>query len=221
MDNDVSAGSTTTVVGRLTLGITLLAFGLGYADVIDGVTAADAVSVAHYVGGVALFVAGLLALRERDAASGTAFSALGALWFTWAVTAGSRMSDNAAGLFLLLFALVALSLTLGRRAASSTRAPTACSPSRSCCWPSRTSRATTVSAGSAAGSRWPRARSPGTRRRRPWPTGPPPSPDALPAGGDGRRLTAAGRGWAPRPLWERVPVRLVTRTGTRSYCCRR
>ncbi|MET7603409.1 GPR1/FUN34/YaaH family transporter [Streptomyces avermitilis] len=113
MDNDVSAGSTTTVVGRLALGITLLAFGVGYADVVDGVTAADAVSLAHYVGGVALFVAGLLALRERDTASGTAFSALGALWFTWAVTAGSRLSDNAAGLFLLLFALVALSLTLG------------------------------------------------------------------------------------------------------------
>ncbi|GAA4997311.1 GPR1/FUN34/YaaH family transporter [Streptomyces siamensis] len=112
MDNDVSAGSTTTVVGRLALGITLLAFGLGSTDVIDGVTAADAVSLAHYVGGVALFVAGLLAFRDRDAANGTAFSALGALWFTWAVSAGNQISDNAAGLFLLLFALVALSLTL-------------------------------------------------------------------------------------------------------------
>ena len=60
MDKDVSAGSaTTTVVGRLALGITLLAFGLGYTDVINGVSAADAVSLAHYVGGVALFVAGL------------------------------------------------------------------------------------------------------------------------------------------------------------------
>ncbi|MEU1200537.1 MULTISPECIES: GPR1/FUN34/YaaH family transporter [Streptomyces] len=112
MDNDVSAGSTTTIVGRLALGITLLAFGLGSTDVIDGVTAADAVSLAHYVGGVALFVAGLLAFRDRDAANGTAFSALGALWFTWAVSAGNQISDNAAGLFLLLFALVALSLTL-------------------------------------------------------------------------------------------------------------
>ncbi|WP_234443113.1 hypothetical protein [Streptomyces cellulosae] len=27
MDNDVSAGSTTTIVGRLALGVTLLAFG--------------------------------------------------------------------------------------------------------------------------------------------------------------------------------------------------
>ncbi|WP_037676424.1 GPR1/FUN34/YaaH family transporter [Streptomyces griseus] len=116
MDNDVSAGNTTTTttatVGRLALGITLLAFGLGHTDLIDGVTAADAISLAHYVGGVALFVAGLLALRERDTANGTAFAVLGALWFTWAVTDGARGSGNAAGLFLLLFALVALSLTL-------------------------------------------------------------------------------------------------------------
>ncbi|WP_460065996.1 GPR1/FUN34/YaaH family transporter [Streptomyces sp. YKOK-I1] len=110
MDNDVSAGSTTTIVGRLALGITLLAFGLGYTDLLDGVTAADAVTIAHYIGGVALFVAGLLALRDRDTASGTAFTVLGAFWFTWAVSAGSQASDNAAGLFLLLFALVVLSL---------------------------------------------------------------------------------------------------------------
>ena len=111
MDNDVSAGSTTTVAGRLALGITLLAFGLGYTGLIDGVTAADAVSIAHYIGGVALFVAGLIALRDRDTAGGTAFTVLGAFWFTWAVSAGAQVSDNAAGLFLLLFALVALSLT--------------------------------------------------------------------------------------------------------------
>ena len=89
-----------------------MAFGLGYTDVINGVSAADAVSLAHYVGGVALFVAGLFAFRDGDSVNGTAYSALGALWFTWAVTAGSTMSANAAGLFLLLFALVALSLTL-------------------------------------------------------------------------------------------------------------
>ncbi|MCH0563718.1 MULTISPECIES: GPR1/FUN34/YaaH family transporter [unclassified Streptomyces] len=112
MDNDVSAGSITTIVGRLALGITLLAFGIGHTGVIDGVTAADAVSVAQYVGGIALFVAGLLAFRDRDTAGGTTFSALGALWFTWAVSAGTPVSGNAAGLFLLLFALVALSATL-------------------------------------------------------------------------------------------------------------
>ncbi|GGV62962.1 GPR1/FUN34/YaaH family transporter [Streptomyces massasporeus] len=111
MDKDVSAGSgITTVVGRLALGITLLAFGLGHTALIDGVSAADAVSIAQYVGGVALFVTGLVALREGDAAGGTAFTVLGALWFTWAVT--EVASGNEAGLFLLLFALVALSLTV-------------------------------------------------------------------------------------------------------------
>ncbi|MFI1437757.1 GPR1/FUN34/YaaH family transporter [Streptomyces fructofermentans] len=119
MDNDVAAGSTTTTtLGHLALGLTLLAFGLGRTEVIDGVTAADAVSLATYVGGVALFAAGLLALRERDAFTGTAFSGLGALWFTWGVGADAQVSDNAAGLFLLLFALVALSLTAGAPAAA-------------------------------------------------------------------------------------------------------
>ncbi|MGW3988520.1 hypothetical protein [Streptomyces sp. NPDC004830] len=111
MDKDVPAGSgITTVAGRLALGITLLAFGLGNTAVLDGVSAADASSIAQYVGGAALFVAGVVALREGDAAGGTAFSVLGALWFTWAVTDAG--SGNGAGLFLLLFALAALSLTL-------------------------------------------------------------------------------------------------------------
>ncbi|NJP50774.1 hypothetical protein HCJ93_12015 [Streptomyces sp. SBST2-5] len=110
MDNDVSAGSgITTVVGRLALGITLLAFGLGTTEVINGVTAADAGSIAQYVGGVALFLVGLFAFRDRDSVSGTAYTVLGALWFTWAVA--EPASANATGLFLLLFALVALTLT--------------------------------------------------------------------------------------------------------------
>ncbi|TPQ23024.1 GPR1/FUN34/YaaH family transporter [Streptomyces sporangiiformans] len=113
MDNDVSAGSTTTTLGHLALGVTLLAFGLGHTEVIDGVTAGDAVSLATYVGGIALFVAGLLALRDRDGFTGTAFAGLGAFWFTWGVGADTQVTDNAAGLFLLLFALVALSLTVG------------------------------------------------------------------------------------------------------------
>ncbi|MEG8277634.1 GPR1/FUN34/YaaH family transporter [Streptomyces sp. AHA2] len=111
MDEDVSAGSgITTAAGRLALGITLLAFGLGYTAVLDGVSPADASSIAQYVGGVALFVAGMVAFREGDAAGGTAFSVLGALWFTWAVTDVAAAEE--AGLFLLLFALAALSLTL-------------------------------------------------------------------------------------------------------------
>ncbi|MEV5608503.1 GPR1/FUN34/YaaH family transporter [Streptomyces sp. NPDC052225] len=117
MDNDVSAGSASTVstLGQLALGLTLLAFGLGHTQVIDGVTAANAVSIATYVGGIALFVAGLLALRssEGDGFTGTAFAGLGAFWFTWGVASDDPVSANAAGLFLLLFALLALSLTLG------------------------------------------------------------------------------------------------------------
>ena len=113
MDKDVSAGSTTSTLGQLALGLTLLAFGIGHTEVIDGVTAADAVSIATFVGGIALFVAGLFAFRDSDAFTGTAFAALGALWFTWGVTADAQVSANAAGLFLLLFALIALTLTLG------------------------------------------------------------------------------------------------------------
>ncbi|MEI5103921.1 GPR1/FUN34/YaaH family transporter [Streptomyces sp. PmtG] len=110
MDKDVAAGSSTSTLGQLALGLTLLAFGLGHTEVIDGVTAADAVALATYVGGIALFIAGVLALRE-DRLTGTAFAGLGALWFTWGSSADARVSENAAGLFLLLFALLALTLT--------------------------------------------------------------------------------------------------------------
>ncbi|SPF03336.1 GPR1/FUN34/YaaH family transporter [Streptomyces sp. MA5143a] len=121
MDNDVSAGSNTTTLGQLALGLTLLAFGLGHTRMIDGLTEADAGPLAAYVGGVALFVAGLLAFRDRDGFTGTAYAGLGALWFTWSV--GDLGSTDATGLFLLLFALVALSLTLGASgAATLTRA---------------------------------------------------------------------------------------------------
>ena len=68
MDNDVAAGSSTTTFGHLALGLTLLAFGLGHTGVIDGVSAGDAASLATYVGGLALFVAGLLSFRDLDEA---------------------------------------------------------------------------------------------------------------------------------------------------------
>ncbi|MFD8936652.1 GPR1/FUN34/YaaH family transporter [Streptomyces sp. NPDC059578] len=113
MNSQVSAGSSTSTLGHLALGLTLLAFGVGHTGVIDGVTAADAVTLATYVGGVTLFLAGLLALRDHDTFTGTAFAAFGALWFTWGIGAGGLVSHNAAGLFLLLFALVAVSLTAG------------------------------------------------------------------------------------------------------------
>ncbi|MFD9909201.1 GPR1/FUN34/YaaH family transporter [Streptomyces sp. NPDC059063] len=117
MDKDVSAGSNTSTLGHLALGLTLLGFGLGHTRVIDGVTAADAAALATYVGGIALFVAGLLVFRA-DAFTGTAFTGLGALWFTWGVSADAQVSANAAGLFLLLFALVALTLTAAARGGS-------------------------------------------------------------------------------------------------------
>lgn len=114
MDNEVSAGNTSTsTLGHLALGLTLLAFGIGHTGAVDGVTAADAVSLALYVGGVALFVAGLLEFRAGDGFTGTAFAGLGAFWFTWGTGADAGVSDHAAGLFLLLWALFALTLTLG------------------------------------------------------------------------------------------------------------
>ncbi|MFG2717086.1 GPR1/FUN34/YaaH family transporter [Streptomyces sp. NPDC048416] len=113
MDNEVPAGSTTSTLGHLALGLTLLAFGIGNTRVIHGVTVADSVSVATYVGGIGLFVLGVLAFREQDAFTGTAFAGLGAFWFTWAAGADTKFSANAAGLFLVLFALLALSLAAG------------------------------------------------------------------------------------------------------------
>ncbi|MEV6394866.1 GPR1/FUN34/YaaH family transporter [Streptomyces sp. NPDC051907] len=112
MDKDVSAGSaTTSTLGHLALGLTLLAFGIGHTGVLDNVAASDASAVATWVGGVALFVVGLLELRAGSAGTGTAFAGLGAFWFTWGTGVGSEVSAEAAGLFLLLWALLALTLT--------------------------------------------------------------------------------------------------------------
>ncbi|NUK62138.1 acetate uptake transporter [Streptomyces lunaelactis] len=113
MDNDVSAGSatSTSTLGHLALGLTLLAFGVGHTGVIDNVAAADASALATWVGGVALFIVGLLEFRAGNAGTGTAFSGLGAFWFTWGTAVGAEVSTEAAGLFLLLWALLALTLT--------------------------------------------------------------------------------------------------------------
>ncbi|MEU3723544.1 GPR1/FUN34/YaaH family transporter [Streptomyces sp. NPDC031705] len=114
MDNGVSAGSTasTSTLGTIALGLTLLAFGIGHTGVLAGVTAANSVSLAMYVGGAALFLLGLLEYRGGDGFNGTAFAGLGVFWFTWAKGAGAAVSDEAAGAFLVLFAMLALSLTL-------------------------------------------------------------------------------------------------------------
>ncbi|MFI8965511.1 GPR1/FUN34/YaaH family transporter [Streptomyces sp. NPDC053493] len=116
MSNEAAAGNSTSTLGHLALGLTLLAFGLGSTGVIDHVGAADAAGLATWVGGVALFLVGLLALRAGSTAEGTAHAALGAFWFTWGTGAGDGGgSAEAAGLFLLLWALLALTLTVAAR----------------------------------------------------------------------------------------------------------
>ncbi|MFF5444526.1 GPR1/FUN34/YaaH family transporter [Streptomyces sp. NPDC012888] len=114
MDKDVAAGSsaTTSTLGHLALGLTLLAFGLGHTGIIDGVSAADSVLLATYVGGAALFLLGLMEYRGGNGFNGTAFAGLGVFWFTWAKGAGASASAEAAGTFLVLFALLALTLTV-------------------------------------------------------------------------------------------------------------
>ncbi|MDQ0943331.1 GPR1/FUN34/YaaH family transporter [Streptomyces sp. V1I1] len=114
MDNEVSAGSATAstqTLGHLALGLTLLAFGVGNTGVIDNVAAADAAGLATWVGGVALFIVGLLEFHAGNGGTGTAFSGLGAFWFTWGTGVGAEVTGEAAGLFMLLWALLALTLT--------------------------------------------------------------------------------------------------------------
>ncbi|GAA1981256.1 acetate uptake transporter [Kitasatospora viridis] len=99
-------------LGYLALGLTLLAFGLLQTGVLHGTGVADAAGLAHIVGGIALFVAGLWQFRSGDGFTGTAFTGLGAFWATWAAGLGHLGGKNAAGLFLLLWALLAISLAL-------------------------------------------------------------------------------------------------------------
>ena len=105
-----SLGSAAAPLGYLALGLTLLAFGLLGTGVLNGAGVKDAGSLALFVGGVTLFVSGLLEFRGGSAATGTAFLALGAFWVTWAQAAPA--GKDATGLFLLLWALLALTLTL-------------------------------------------------------------------------------------------------------------
>ncbi|WP_371615986.1 GPR1/FUN34/YaaH family transporter [Streptomyces sp. NBC_00454] len=113
MDNGVSAGSTasTSTLGHIALGLTLLAFGIGQTGIISGVTVANSVSLATFLGGLALFVLGILEFRGGNGFNGTAFAGIGAFWFTWANGADGKVSAHAAGLFLVLFAMLALTLT--------------------------------------------------------------------------------------------------------------
>ncbi|BAJ31116.1 MULTISPECIES: GPR1/FUN34/YaaH family transporter [Kitasatospora] len=113
MSNEASGANARSAdagpLGYLALGLTLLAYGLLGTGVLSGTSVGGAASLAHLVGGVTLFVAGLWQFRGGDRFSGTAFTALGAFWATWA--AGGAAGKNTAGLFLLLWALLALTLT--------------------------------------------------------------------------------------------------------------
>ncbi|GAA1259741.1 hypothetical protein GCM10009665_57220 [Kitasatospora nipponensis] len=98
-------------LGYLALGLTLLAYGLLQTGTLSGTNVAGAAGLAHLVGGVTLFVAGLWQFRSGDTFSGTAFTGLGAFWAAWAAGAGAAAGKNATGLFLLLWTLLALTLT--------------------------------------------------------------------------------------------------------------
>jgi succinate-acetate transporter protein len=98
-------------LGYLALGLTLLAFGLLRTGVVSGAGTKDASSIALFVGGITLFLAGMWQLRRGDAFTGTAFAGLGAFWATWSAAVDGTAGKNAAGLFLLLWALLALTLT--------------------------------------------------------------------------------------------------------------
>ncbi|WP_037902458.1 GPR1/FUN34/YaaH family transporter [Streptomyces sp. NRRL S-350] len=107
--NARSTGADAGNLGYLALGLTLLAYGLLSTGVLHGAGAGDATHLAHLLGGVTLFVAGLWQLRRGEGFTGTAFTSLGAFWATWSAAGGA--GKNAAGLFLLLWALLALTLT--------------------------------------------------------------------------------------------------------------
>ena len=107
--NARSAGADAGPLGYLALGLTLLAYGLLGTGIISRAGVKDAASLAHLLGGLALFIAGLWQLRGGDGFTGTAFTGLGAFWAVWSVGGGG--SKDAVGLFLLLWALLALTLT--------------------------------------------------------------------------------------------------------------
>ncbi len=103
------SGADAGSLGYLALGLTLLAYGLLSTGILSGAGVKDAATLAHLVGGLTLFVAGLWQLRAGEGFTGTAFTSLGAFWAVW--SAGGGAGKNATGLFLLLWALLALTLT--------------------------------------------------------------------------------------------------------------
>ncbi|AUG79904.1 hypothetical protein CFP65_5195 [Kitasatospora sp. MMS16-BH015] len=97
-------------LGYLALGLTLLAYGLLGTGLLSGAGVKDAAGLAHLLGGLTLFIAGLWQLRGGEGFTGTAFTSLGAFWAVW--SAAGSASKDAAGLFLILWTLLALTLAL-------------------------------------------------------------------------------------------------------------
>lgn len=102
-------------LGYLALGLTLLAFGLLRTGIVGDAVVKDAASLALLVGGVTLFLAGMWELRSGRAYTGTAFAGLGAFWAAWSMGPGGSTNTDATGLFLLLWALLALTLAVAGR----------------------------------------------------------------------------------------------------------
>lgn len=108
-NRSLTLGAAAGSLGYLALGLTLLAYGIVSTGAIHNTTVADTHGLTFWVGGVALFICGLVEFRAGSAATGTAFAGLGALWVVAAQTSPS--SANAAGLFYVIWALLALALT--------------------------------------------------------------------------------------------------------------
>ncbi|WP_371479335.1 acetate uptake transporter [Kitasatospora sp. NBC_00315] len=102
------SGADAGSLGYLALGLTLLAYGLLSTGILSGTGAKDAATLAHLVGGLTLFIAGLWQFRSGEGFTGTAFTSLGAFWAVWSGAGGA--GKNATGLFLLLWTLLALTL---------------------------------------------------------------------------------------------------------------
>ncbi|WP_084729956.1 GPR1/FUN34/YaaH family transporter [Streptacidiphilus neutrinimicus] len=108
-NRSLTLGAAAGSLGYLALGLTLLAYGVVSTGVIHNTTVADTHALTLWVGGVALAICGLVEFRAGSAATGTAFAGLGALWVV--ASQASPSSANAAGLFYVIWALLALALT--------------------------------------------------------------------------------------------------------------
>lgn len=119
MSNDVSGAqdarpprADASALGYLSLGLTLVAFGLFSTHVIHNTAMSDASRMALLIGGVVQFIAGMWEFHRGSAFTGTAFAVLGGFFATWSAGSGAAISANTIGTFMILWAAVALSLTL-------------------------------------------------------------------------------------------------------------